>query len=145
VDNEILCRVINSSNPFKLVSPNAKLRCKSIRRNAPLNAIASQTSFATLDKSCSWSKLKLIKSYSNGERSLLTTDYSLHTMEKQSVIAIFDVGKTNKKLFLFDEQYKIVFERSAKFNETVDEDGDPCENLDSLRLSVFDSLREVSV
>lgn len=62
---------------------------------------------------------------------------------KIPVIAIFDVGKTNKKLFLFDEQYKLVFERTAKFNETVDEDGDPCENLESLRLSVFDSLREV--
>ena len=61
----------------------------------------------------------------------------------QSVIAIFDVGKTNKKLFLFDEHYKIVFERSAKFIETVDEDGDNCENLESLRLSVFDSLHEV--
>lgn len=59
------------------------------------------------------------------------------------VIAIFDVGKTNKKLFLFDENYKIVFERSARFIETVDEDGFPCENLDSLKLSVFDSLREV--
>jgi sugar (pentulose or hexulose) kinase len=59
------------------------------------------------------------------------------------VIAVFDVGKTNKKLFLFDEQYKIVFERSARFLETVDEDGDPCENLESLRLSIFDSLREV--
>ena len=59
------------------------------------------------------------------------------------VIAIFDVGKTNKKLFLFDEHYQIVFERSAKFMETVDEDGDPCENLESLRLSVFDSLHEV--
>lgn len=64
-------------------------------------------------------------------------------MDKQPVIAIFDVGKTNKKLFLFDEHYRIVFERSAKFIETVDEDGDPCENLESLRLSVFDSLREV--
>jgi sugar (pentulose or hexulose) kinase len=64
-------------------------------------------------------------------------------MSKQNVIAIFDVGKTNKKLFLFDENYRIVFERSARFFETVDEDGDPCENLDSLRLSVFDSLREV--
>lgn len=62
---------------------------------------------------------------------------------KIPVIAIFDVGKTNKKLFLFDEDYKIVFERSAKFIETVDEDGDSCENLESLRLSVFDSLREV--
>lgn len=61
----------------------------------------------------------------------------------QPVIAIFDVGKTNKKLFLFDEQYKIVYERSAKFIETVDEDGDPCENLESLRLSVFDSLHDV--
>lgn len=64
-------------------------------------------------------------------------------MNKQPVIAIFDVGKTNKKLFLFDENYKIVYERSARFVETIDEDGDPCENLESLRLSVFDSLREV--
>src|SRR5690606_39493295 len=62
---------------------------------------------------------------------------------KKPVIAIFDVGKTNKKLFLFDERYKIVFERSARFTETEDEDGDPCENLESLRLSVFDSLHEV--
>ncbi len=60
------------------------------------------------------------------------------------VIAIFDVGKTNKKLFLFDENYKIVFEKSALFIETVDEDGFPCENLESLRQSVFDSLNEVS-
>jgi sugar (pentulose or hexulose) kinase len=59
------------------------------------------------------------------------------------VIAVFDVGKTNKKLFLFDENYKIVFERTARFTETHDEDGDTCENLDSLRLSVFDSLREI--
>ncbi|SMG24820.1 FGGY-family carbohydrate kinase [Sphingobacterium psychroaquaticum] len=59
------------------------------------------------------------------------------------VIAIFDVGKTNKKLFLFDEHYQIVFERSARFLETTDEDGFPCENLESLRLSVFDSLHEV--
>jgi sugar (pentulose or hexulose) kinase len=59
------------------------------------------------------------------------------------VIAIFDIGKTNKKLFLFDEDYKIVFERSARFIETIDEDGDTCENLESLRLSVFDLLHEV--
>ena len=64
-------------------------------------------------------------------------------MNKQPVIAIFDVGKTNKKLFLFDENYKIVYERSAKFVETVDEDGDVCENIESLRLSVFDSLHQI--
>lgn len=64
-------------------------------------------------------------------------------MSRTPVIVIFDVGKTNKKLFLFDEQYRIVFERTARFTETTDEDGDPCENLESLRLSVFDSLLEV--
>lgn len=64
-------------------------------------------------------------------------------MSSQPVIAIFDVGKTNKKLFLFDQNYKVVYERSARFIETEDEDGDPCENIESLRLSVFDSLRSV--
>jgi sugar (pentulose or hexulose) kinase len=64
-------------------------------------------------------------------------------MTPEPVIAIFDVGKTNKKLFLFDENYKIVYEKSARFIDTVDEDGFPCENIESLRLSVFDSLSEV--
>lgn len=64
-------------------------------------------------------------------------------MKPIPVIAIFDVGKTNKKLFLFDEHYQIVYEKSARFIETIDEDGFPCENLESLRLSVFDSLSTV--
>jgi len=62
----------------------------------------------------------------------------------QPVIAVIDVGKTNKKLFLFNEDYAIVHEQSARFTETIDEDGDPCENLDSLRQSVFDSLKAVA-
>ncbi|HEY0244838.1 MAG TPA: FGGY family carbohydrate kinase [Mucilaginibacter sp.] len=64
-------------------------------------------------------------------------------MSAKPVIVVFDVGKTNKKLFLFDENYQIVFERSARFIETADEDDYPCENLESLRLSIFDSLSEV--
>lgn len=64
-------------------------------------------------------------------------------MKALPVIAVMDVGKTNKKLFLFDQGYNIVHEQSARFTETTDEDGDPCENLESLRLSVFDSLRAV--
>lgn len=67
----------------------------------------------------------------------------LYDMNKTPVIAIFDVGKTNKKLFLFDEHYRIVFEKSARFTETLDEEGFPCDNIDSLRLSVFESLNEV--
>ncbi|MES2113188.1 MAG: FGGY family carbohydrate kinase, partial [Bacteroidota bacterium] len=64
-------------------------------------------------------------------------------MNATPVIAIFDIGKTNKKLFLFDENYHIVFERSARIAETTDEDGYPCENLESLRLLVFDFLCEI--
>lgn len=61
----------------------------------------------------------------------------------EAVIAIFDVGKTNKKLFLFDENYTIVFERSARFNEIMDEDNFPCENIESLQSFVHDTLQEV--
>jgi sugar (pentulose or hexulose) kinase len=64
-------------------------------------------------------------------------------MNREPVIAIFDIGKTNKKLFLFNESYELVFEKSARFIETADDDGFPCENLEVLRLSVFDSLKEI--
>jgi sugar (pentulose or hexulose) kinase len=61
------------------------------------------------------------------------------------VIAIFDVGKTNKKLFLFDEQYRIVYEHSEPFAEIVDEDGDPCEDLNRLTAWVLRALDAVLV
>ena len=59
------------------------------------------------------------------------------------MIAIFDIGKTNKKFFLFDEQYKIVLERTEQFAETTDEDGDPCENVQQLAEWVRQTLKEV--
>lgn len=51
---------------------------------------------------------------------------------KQPIIAVFDIGKTNKKLLLFDEEYKVVSEETATFPETTDEDGFPCEDVDLL-------------
>lgn len=59
------------------------------------------------------------------------------------VIAIFDIGKTNKKLFLFNEAYEIVFEKSAHFQETVDDDGDPCEDINSLKAFIAEGLQSV--
>jgi sugar (pentulose or hexulose) kinase len=47
----------------------------------------------------------------------------------QSVIAIFDIGKTNKKLILFDQQYRVVHEESRTFREITDDDGYPAEDL----------------
>ena len=63
---------------------------------------------------------------------------------KQPVIAIFDIGKTNKKLFLFNENYKIVFERLIQLPEIVDEDGEVCEDVESLRTFVLESFSEVT-
>lgn len=47
-------------------------------------------------------------------------------------IAVFDIGKTNKKVLLFDEQYQVVHTFSRQFEEITDEDGDPCENLEAV-------------
>jgi sugar (pentulose or hexulose) kinase len=65
-------------------------------------------------------------------------------MTPKPVIAVFDIGKTNKKLFLFDEDYKVVFEKSAYLAETIDQDDFPCENLENLRMYIFDSLNEIA-
>ena len=62
---------------------------------------------------------------------------------KTPVCAVLDIGKTNKKVFLFDENYRIVLEKSGQFPETTDEDGDPCENVDLLTDWVIQSLQEV--
>ncbi|RPE14099.1 carbohydrate kinase [Chitinophaga lutea] len=64
-------------------------------------------------------------------------------MQAIPVIVVLDVGRTNKKLFVFNEQYEIVWEKAARFTEITDEDGDACENLAALTQSVYDSLHEV--
>lgn len=60
-----------------------------------------------------------------------------------NVVAIFDIGKTNKKVFLFNENYQIVWEKSVNLPETVDEDGFPCEDIEALENWVLDRLAEV--
>ncbi|TDW48006.1 sugar (pentulose or hexulose) kinase [Flavobacterium sp. 270] len=60
-----------------------------------------------------------------------------------NVVAIFDIGKTNKKVFLFDENYKIVWEKSVNLDETTDEDGFPCEDIEVLKHWILDRLAEI--
>ena len=57
-----------------------------------------------------------------------------------AVTAVFDIGKTNKKLFVFDTGYQIVFEKQVCLPETVDEDGEPCEDLSALTDFIWQSL-----
>ncbi len=62
----------------------------------------------------------------------------------ESVIAIIDVGKTNKKLLLFNEQYQVVYEQTASFAETIDEDNFPCDNIETLTNSALESIKRVT-
>lgn len=64
-------------------------------------------------------------------------------MEPNSCILIFDIGKTNKKYFVLDESYTIIAENSVQLAETIDEDGFPCEKIDTLIQWVKSSFREV--
>lgn len=51
---------------------------------------------------------------------------------KTPIYAVFDVGKTNKKIILFDEQRRILDEQQQVCLETLDDDGFPCETLERL-------------
>lgn len=62
-------------------------------------------------------------------------------MQKKPVVAILDVGKTNKKLLLFDQAYHLVYEKSDRMEETVDEDGFACEDLASLTSSALELIK----
>ena len=56
---------------------------------------------------------------------------------------VFDIGKTNKKAFVFDEGYRIVFEKTAHLPETTDDDGDPCEDIELLKTWVCETAQEL--
>jgi len=48
----------------------------------------------------------------------------------KKVIAVFDIGKTNKKLLLFDENFQVAFQQEQKFPVTKDDDGFECDDID---------------
>ncbi|GAC1422294.1 MAG: FGGY-family carbohydrate kinase [Flavisolibacter sp.] len=59
------------------------------------------------------------------------------------VIAIFDIGKTNKKLILFDENYQPVWEYITKIEQIKDEDGYPCENIFELEAFIQENIGKI--
>lgn len=49
------------------------------------------------------------------------------------VTAVFDIGKTNKKFFLFDKKYKEIYRDYSRFNLIEDEDGYPSDDLEAIQ------------
>lgn len=72
----------------------------------------------------------------------MITDHSPFTMPLPAIL-IFDVGKTNKKVLVFDEEYTLLHEESVQLEETTDEDGFPCENVDALTNWVRQKFSEI--
>ncbi len=55
-------------------------------------------------------------------------------MNRQTVSLIFDIGKTTKKVLLFDENFHVLEEQTQNFVEVTDEDDFPSEDLGSLTM-----------
>jgi len=55
------------------------------------------------------------------------------------VTGVFDIGKTNKKFFLFNNDFEEVYQEYVLLEQTVDEEGHPAEDLITLR----DWIKEV--
>lgn len=60
---------------------------------------------------------------------------------KEKVIAIFDVGKTNKKLLLFDYGLRLVLEQETKVAEKADDDGFECDDIEHVEKWIQESIR----
>jgi sugar (pentulose or hexulose) kinase len=59
---------------------------------------------------------------------------------KETVTAIFDVGKTNKKLLLFNSDLKIISEEEHKFPVITDDDGFECDDIDLIEKWIKESV-----
>ena len=64
-------------------------------------------------------------------------------MQPIPAILVFDIGKTNKKILVFDTTYSILFEESQHLEQTVDDDGDPCEDIHLLTNWLKDSFERI--
>ncbi len=62
---------------------------------------------------------------------------------KEKVIAVFDVGKTNKKVILFNYNLKPVSEFEEKFAETTDDDGFPCDDIEHIERWIKESIHKL--
>ena len=59
---------------------------------------------------------------------------------KETVIAIFDIGKTNKKVLLFNGEYRIISELEQKFPEIKDDDGFECDDIEHIESWIKETI-----
>lgn len=60
---------------------------------------------------------------------------------KERVIAVFDIGKTNKKIMLFNDKMKVVHEEEQKFAEVRDDEGFECDDLERIENWLLSTIK----
>ena len=60
------------------------------------------------------------------------------------VIAVFDIGKTNKKILLFDQNLQMVFQHEERFPTITDDDGFECDDIGLIEKWVVSTLNEIA-
>lgn len=61
----------------------------------------------------------------------------------KKVIAIFDIGKTNKKILLFNEDFEVVFRNLTRFDEVVDDDNYPCDDIEAIENWIQNEIKKI--
>ena len=65
--------------------------------------------------------------------------------EKQiPVKLVFDIGKTNKKALIFNSRLELLHVEESKFEETVDDDGYPCDDIEKIEAWLFKTVEKIS-
>ncbi len=64
---------------------------------------------------------------------------------KEEVIAVFDIGKTNKKIILFNYDLKLVSETEQRFSEIKDDDGFASEDIELLEKWIRESVSQLAI
>ena len=62
---------------------------------------------------------------------------------KKDVIAIIDIGKTNKKVILFDSNLEVVLEKEERFEEVLDDDDFLGDDIDLIESWIKKSLNDL--
>ncbi|WP_420386723.1 FGGY-family carbohydrate kinase [Roseivirga sp.] len=61
----------------------------------------------------------------------------------REAILIYDIGKTNKKCLVFDGNFHVIHEESKVIDETIDEEGDPCDDIQAISKWIYSTAEKL--
>ncbi len=73
---------------------------------------------------------------------LVLRTFSVQLKNMTEVIAVFDIGKTNKKILLFNNNFRVVYQHEEKFPVVLDDDGFECDDIDLITTWISKTLAE---